>query len=47
MRRHWMPLLEEESAILHSLNSGDVTQVAMPELLSYHDASALKAATGS
>jgi hypothetical protein len=47
MRRHWMPLLEEESAILHSLNSGDVTQVAMPELLSYHDASALKATTGS
>jgi hypothetical protein len=39
MRRNWMPILEEESSVLHGLHSGDVTQVVMPELLSYHDAS--------
>jgi hypothetical protein len=39
MRKNWMPVLEEESAVLHGLHSGEVTQVAMPELLSYHDAS--------
>jgi hypothetical protein len=39
MRKNWMPILDEESSLLHGLHSGDVTQVAMPELLSYHDAS--------
>lgn len=41
MRKHWRPVLEEENALLHGLHSGDVAQVAMPELLSYHDASML------
>jgi len=41
MRKHWMPLLEEESAVTHGLHSGDVTQIVMPELLTYHDASML------
>jgi hypothetical protein len=41
MRKHWRPILEEEDVLLHGLHSGDVTQVAMPELLSYHDASML------
>jgi len=39
MRKNWMPILEEENSVLHGLHSGDITQVAMPELLSYHDAS--------
>jgi len=39
MHRNWMPVLEEESAVLQGLHSGEVTQVAMPELLSYHDSS--------
>lgn len=41
MRRHWMPLLEEETTVLHGLHSSDVVQVAMPELLAYHDISML------
>jgi hypothetical protein len=45
MRKHWMPLLEEESAVVHGSQSGDITQVAMPELLTYHDASMLKGAS--
>jgi len=43
MRKHWMPFLEEETTVLHGLHSSDVVQVAMPELLSYHDASMLGA----
>lgn len=39
MRKNWMPMLEEENAVLHGLHSGEVAQVAMPELLTYHDAS--------
>lgn len=47
MRKHWMPLLEEESAVTHGLHSADVTQVVMPELLTYHDASMLKQTGGN
>lgn len=47
MRRHWMPVLEEESALLHGLHSSDVVQVAMPELLAYHDVSMLGSAVHS
>jgi len=47
MRRHWMPLLEAESAVVHGLHSRDVVQIAMPELLTYHDASMLGATTGA
>jgi hypothetical protein len=41
MRKHWMPLLEAETTVLHGLHSSDVVQVAMPELLAYHDVSML------
>jgi len=44
MRKHWMPTLEEENALLHGLHSQDVVQVAMPELLAYHDVTMLGAA---
>jgi len=43
MRKHWMPVLEEETSVLHGLQSRDVVQVAMPDLLAYHDASMLEA----
>jgi hypothetical protein len=37
MRKHWMPLLEEEHSVLDGIHSGAVVQVEMPELLAYHD----------
>jgi len=42
MTKHWMPSLEEENDALHGLHSKDIVQVAMPDLLAYHDASMLK-----
>jgi hypothetical protein len=41
MRKHWMPGLEKESSMLNGLHSKDVVQVAMPDLLAYHDVTML------
>jgi len=37
MQKHWMPLLEEESAMAVGLYAHQVVQVEMPELIAYHD----------
>lgn len=40
MRKHWMPLHEEEHTVMHGLRSSDIVQIAMPELLAYHESEA-------
>jgi hypothetical protein len=47
MHKHWMPILEEEHSVISGLHSADLVQVDMPELLTYHDASMLRAAARS
>lgn len=37
MQKHWMPLLEEESSVVHGLQAHHLVQVDIPTLLAYHD----------
>jgi len=37
MQKHWMPVLEDESSLLHGFQSHHLVQVDIPDLLAYHD----------
>lgn len=39
MQKHWTPILEEESSMIHGMQSSAIVQVDMPELIAYHDMS--------